>query len=453
MRLPSQVFIEKAAEQGFEDALKYLYGFIDYEKLRVTHDPDEMFNLERMLALVSRLGHPENYFPSVHVAGTNGKGTTCAVLESILRLCGYRVGFYSSPHLVSFRERIRIMGEMITEKEVVREVENLKTITPDIEGLSFFEVWTALAFQYFNSCNVDIAIVETGMGGRLDATNILDPLLTVITMVDIDHTHKLGKTRLEILREKAGIIKDGVPVVSASLGPEEEVFLRGVAHDTGSKIYVLGREFCIHSVRTTYDGVGFDFEGVLGNFKDLWLPLPGEHQASNAALAIGSAFLLSDNGFHVSNEQIVKGIQNVHWPGRLQFVHRKPDIIVDGACNPSAAYAVRQYVEKIKGNRRLHLIFGISSDKDIKGVYDTLHNLVDEVTFTSADNPRAVAPSKLMETLNPGVPVHSNPHVAVAVRNALDSSDKNDIILVTGSLYVVGEVLDALYPIDRGGRV
>ncbi|MDD5073333.1 MAG: bifunctional folylpolyglutamate synthase/dihydrofolate synthase [Candidatus Omnitrophica bacterium] len=437
----------------YQEALKYLDSFIDYEK-RAAFDYRAAMRLGRMRALLDGLGNPQRNFRSIHIAGTKGKGSTCAFVYSILKEGGIRAGLYTSPHLLDFKERIRISfpkERNIEEAEVAALVARIKKFLDNFSKSSrfgppsFFEVYTALAFLFFSIKKTNIAVIEVGMGGRLDATNTLDPLAVGISPVSLDHTDRLGETVEAIAKEKCGIIKENSTVVSAEQEPAVLNCIRKAAADRKAKLYLVGKDISYETLTASPEEQTFNVRGLYGEYALLTTPLLGRHQAANAAAAIGLIESLRARGITICSHNITGGIRNVNWPGRLQVVSRAPWIILDGAQNEASARALKEALGGIFAYKKLYLVFGVSSGKDIKGMARNLFPLADEIFFTKADTPRAISPDKIRK----GFPDYEKRSVATfnvkeAVELARRHAGEEDLILVTGSLFVAGEALRCL---------
>ena len=477
---------------SYREAIDYLYGL---QKHGIK------LGIEKPEKILSLLGSPHKGFLSIHVAGTNGKGSVSAMIASILMARGYKVGLFTSPHLVSFTERIRINNERIPEPEVVALTEEIRSKIRDsgveIVEPTFFEIVTAMAFIYFQRCAVDWAVVETGMGGRLDATNVIMPEVSVITKISCDHREFLGNTLAEIAAEKAGIIKKGVPVVCAAQEDDAAAVIRTTAAGRSSRLFMFGQDFGGTRVASGLDGITFSYRNGTREILELHTPLRGEHQLQNACLAVKAAMLALEDSHASSAERqapkykkesesalrstphasrIRAGLASTKWRGRLDLVGDNPPIMIDGAHNPDAAAALAAFVRDYLGAYRIILLMGIMADKDVEGILRPLLPLAAQTVFTAPDYGRAAAPGKLAEyAASLGI---DNIHTAPTVREALELAkrisdelsvmgneltDKDNksldasrithhasrssgspLILITGSFYTIGEALEAL---------
>ena len=396
------------------------------------------FGLSSTENLLAGLGRPHLGLPCLHLAGTNGKGSTGASLAAILTRAGYRVGFFTSPHLVSFRERFVIGREMISPREVVELTNRVRSASDPGEPPTFFEFVTAMAFVYFAEQGVDLAIMETGMGGRLDATNVAAPLVGVITNISVEHTDYLGQTLAEIAGEKAGIIKTGLEVVCGEKRPALRALFEETARERGGRLYLAGRDF---RYRGRPDG-GLDYFGLGRSWAGLQLKLTGPHQLRNTALALASLELLEKHGFTVTDSEVREGLLQVVWPGRCELFPGGPDqadLMLDGAHNPAAARVLAATVAGLT-YRKLHLVLGIMADKDVSGIMAPLMPLADEVYLTRPEYSRAASLDILSRAASayPRKP-SLHPNLAGAMAAAQEAAGPDDLVLVTGSLFTVGE--------------
>ena len=388
--------------------------------------------LERIGRLLAALGHPDRAFRAVHVAGTNGKGSTCAMIESALRLAGHPTGLYTSPHLVQPTERIRVGGEAVSREAFAEAFERVHRAVEDWETHpSYFETVTAMAFLLFREAGVERAVIEVGLGGRLDATNVIQPELCVITPVDLDHEAWLGSSIEAIAEEKAGILKPGVEAVVAEQRPEARERILTIAAEVGSPV-VETREREVGELELHAQGCRFQAAGG-GRVLEVECRLPGEHQVTNALTA---AVALDHLG--VSRECIKRGIREAVWPGRMERVASSPDIILDGAHNPAGVRALAAYIRRFYRDRTVWLIYGTMRDKSVGEIGDLLWPLASRLIVTAPDSPRALRPAALLEMV-----AHPRAQVAARLADALELAREQaapgDVIFVTGSLFLVGE--------------
>ena len=378
--------------------------------------------LERIRALLDALGNPQRSYKVVHVAGTNGKGSVCAMIDAGLRAAGVRAGMFTSPHLLEPTERIQIDGMPVNQAEFERAFnvvhETAERLKLDMHP-TYFETVTAMAFWLFREHGVETAVVEVGLGGRLDATNVVEPVLTVITPVDMDHQIYLGNALPEIAGEKAGILKPGVPAIFGKQRPEALAVLNARAAELGVPV-TRAEDFAITDLVMNERGA---------HFSGLECPLPGEHQVDNAVTA---AQALAQLGVSP------RGIEETRWPGRIEHVTPNPDTILDGAHNPAGAQALAKYLRRFYSTRKRWMIFGAMRDKDVKEVADILFPVADELVFTAPKAPgnRAMQPEELRSLAGRG---HCEPSVQQAYEYVLKQVTAEDVIIITGSLYLVGE--------------
>lgn len=391
--------------------------------------------LEPIRRLLGRLGNPQGAYAAVLIAGTNGKGSVAAMTASILTAGGFRTGLYTSPDLIEFRERIRIDGRMIGRGEATVCAGRVKSAVR--EEISYFEFLTAMAFLHFSRQQVDIAVLEIGMGGRLDATNVVDPLVSVITNISLEHREYLGRTLEAITREKGGIIREGGRCLTAAKPKRVIETLAAICRERGAALYRLGKE-----VRTTIHRDGtFSYHGLTRRLDHLVCPLTGRHQYDNAALALGVVEMIGDDGFGVDRRAVAEGLKETRWEGRLELLQRDPLLLVDGAHNPAGAATLRQALRKNYTYRRLWLIFGVLEDKDYRAMAAKLFPLADRVILTRPVSDRALPLERLLpaaRSLQRNVEIIEAP--ADALRQVLARAGKEDLVCVAGSLYLVGEI-------------
>jgi len=444
----------------YDEARTYLETFVNYEQ---TPNPKTMrqMPLDRMRRLCRRLGEPQRSFRSVLVGGTNGKGSICAMLYSMLRQTPLRTGLYSSPHLEHLRERIRVWGadrpagerthadDWIEPAAFAALVEQLQPHLDALRALgsderpTHFEVLTALAFLHFKQQRVEVAVVEVGLGGRLDATNVLQQAVSVLGPIGVDHVEILGADPALIAREKGGIIKPRQMVFSAPQSDIVEEVLRVICEREGVPLFTCGRDLTAAVHRHDMQGLDVTITGVRGLYESLKIPLLGRHQAQNAALAVGALEALSPTG--IPHSVVECGLAQVVWPGRLEVVHEEPLVLMDGAHNPQAAAVLRETLMELSGSRRIHLLVGMSSDKSVEGLGEAVGRLAISATCTKSRHPRALDPTILAKRLSPFCQdVHVMSDAADAYTYLLNAVPPSDMIVVTGSLYLVGELRAAL---------
>jgi len=404
--------------------------------------------LHRVEQALSLFGHPERCYRAFHIAGTNGKGSTAAMLHRILSAEGYRVALYTSPHVVSFTERIRVGDEEISQDEVVELAELIKSRSAR-EGISltFFEFVTVMALVYFARHKVDAAVVEVGLGGRLDATNVVVPVVSIITTISKDHEAYLGSDPLSIAREKGGIIKEGIPVVCGALPPDAGELLKAMAAAKGSADFSLGRDF---SFALKKSGL-FDYEGLKWRFQSLSLGLRGRYQRGNAALALG-ALEVAQRDFPVGEAAVREGLRTVLWPGRLEVMFRGPAVILDGAHNGEGIRALVSEMRDFPEVKKIRLLFAAMEDKDWASMLGQLSAVASEMVLTRVPMQRSADPRKIADAVPPDIPCTVIDNPLEAARFLLDKAQADDAILVTGSLYLLGQVRPFLSEMAAAGK-
>jgi dihydrofolate synthase/folylpolyglutamate synthase len=396
--------------------------------------------LHRVERVLSLFGHPERRYPAFHIAGTNGKGSVAAMLHRILAAEGYRVALYTSPHVVSFTERIRVGDQEISQEEVVELAEEIKRRSAkEGVGLTFFEFVTVMALVYFARRKVEVAVVEVGLGGRLDATNLVLPSVSIITTISKDHEAYLGSDLLSIAREKGGIIKEGVPVVCGSLPPEVAELLREMAGLKGSASYFLGSDFSF----AIKDGGLFDYKGLNWNLKGLSLALLGRYQRGNAALVL-KALEVGKKDFPVKEGALREGLRTVFWPGRFEVVRRHPMVILDGAHNGEGVKVLVDEIRNFLGVKKVKLLFAVMEDKDWAYMLGELSEVASEAVLSRVPMQRGADPWRVREVIGEKIPAIVLEEPAKALRFVLERAGPEDVVLVTGSLYLLGEVRPVL---------
>jgi dihydrofolate synthase/folylpolyglutamate synthase len=406
------------------------------------------FGLSSTLNLLARLNLPYQQGRYLHIAGTNGKGSVAAMLSAILTRAGYPVGLYTSPHLVHFKERYRLGDKEIAEPRLLKIINQVRAAVDEAEPPTFFEFATAMAFLYFFQEGANPIILETGMGGRLDATNIVQPLVTVITNISLDHQEHLGEGLKTIAVEKAGAIKPGAPLVTGAWQQGVVDLFAQRCREVKAPMYVKGRDF-----QARGEGGGrFDYRGLCQHLQHLSLNLTGRHQYGNAALALATVELLDRSGFPVTAAAIREGLPRTYWPGRLEQVSQDPRVLLDGAHNPAAARILAQTLKQTSGNGRLILVLGIMADKDVDTILARLLPLAQLVVFTRPQYFRAAAVEDLAARARAyNLEVIKIPRVAAAVRRAQDLAGPRDRIVVSGSLYTVGEAKEYFESLGGAG--
>ncbi|MCJ7508683.1 MAG: bifunctional folylpolyglutamate synthase/dihydrofolate synthase [candidate division Zixibacteria bacterium] len=419
---------------NYPQTLSYIYNL---ERFGVK------LGLESITTFLEDIGNPQLDFPSIHIAGTNGKGSIAAILESILCSAEYRVGLYTSPHLVDLRERIRICGKQIDQKSVVRFVNRYKNEI-DRNKYTFFEVITALAFEYFSRKKVDIAILETGLGGRLDATNVVMPEVSIITNIGLEHTDILGKAIPQIAFEKGGIIKKGVPVISGVQNKEAVKVLKDICNKRDTSFLDVNKISKWKIKDMDLRGTCFDLRTDSNQYKDLKINLIGEHQVQNAAVAICAAELLSQKGWKISKQDIYEGLKKVNWRARFEIFRENPLVILDVAHNPEGISVLIDTFNCLFKNRKIIFVFGVLDDKDYKEMLKKLRGKAKLLILTEPNYYRAQKLEKLEKEANRlKIRYKVIPKVKDACLYALKTASKKDILCITGSHFTVGEFLES----------
>ena len=427
-------------KNGYQRSLDYLYGL---EKFGM------IFGLTKIEEILKAVGNPHLEIQAIHIGGTNGKGSTAAIIASILRKEGYRVGLYTSPHLIRFTERMKVNEKEIEKEEMVdltewmrQRIETAGVAPP----FTFFDFTTAMAFLYFKQKMVDLAILEVGLGGRLDSTNVIDPLLSIITNIGKDHQDVLGKGILRIAREKAGIIKESRPLITAATQPQVLRLFSKICREKKAPFFRVGKEF-----RYVLAGEGsFSYEGLHRKLWGLSFNLRGSHQMINATTALGAMEILDDLGYRVSNDAMTEGLKEVDWPGRLEVVCSAPRVLLDGAHNPDGALSLKESLEKDFQYHHLVLLIGIMKDKDVHSILHSLSPLADRIILTRPGTDRAASPALLRKALGRnGKKAEVIEDFRKAINKGLSLTGEEDILCITGSLYTVGEARSYFLP--RGG--
>lgn len=457
----------------FSETQEYIASFVNFELSPVPYSHRYIFKLERVRRLLALLGNPQNDLKIIHVAGSKGKGSVCALTAAILQKAGYRVGLYTSPHLGHYRERIRVVDgmagqwgyppsvdeenifpDMISEADLCQMLDILKPAIErlcadkELGPLSFFELFTVMAFYYFNQRRVDWAVMETGMGGRLDATNIAPSSVCAITSLSLEHTSFLGNTLAKIAREKAGIIKDRCQrVIIAPQEKEAEEVLREHCIEFAIHPLWVGEDIKWQMIRQEINGQVVSFCSAKRCYPDLELSLGGQHQVVNAAVALGIVESLRDGGTVIDDEALRHGLRHAFWPGRMEIVGKDPLVVLDCAHNPASALSLVESLQPYLSHRTVTLVLGISEDKDIPGICRQLDRIVSRVVATRVDHPRAhVFREDELKILFPGKPCLITPNIQQALEHVDGHTLKDDSVLITGSIFLVGQVRRYLCP-------
>jgi dihydrofolate synthase/folylpolyglutamate synthase len=450
----SETRYETDVDSAYRDALSWLFSFATYQHKTADAYRASKLNLERIRAILAGLGNPHEKFQSVHVAGTKGKGSTAAMCESVLRASGVRTGLYTSPHLHTFRERIRLNGELISRQKVVEGIDRLRKVPDQHPDVLVFELITALAFDYFARSGVEFAVIEVGLGGRLDATNVTTPRVSIITSISLDHMAILGNTLAQIASEKAGIIKPRVPVISAPQREEAGQVIAQIAKERGAPLIAVGQSlefkiqksnFTIHAIEHTLDYQRLEIRqspppGLQTPISRLELHLLGAHQLANASTAIAAMYELMAQGIQITDETIHQGIERTRWPGRFEILERRPFLIVDGAHNRDSTRQLVATINALFPKATVQWVFGASDDKDVRGMFSELLPRSAEIILTRANHPRASAPETLATlAIEFGAHEVTAKDTADALRLSRERMDCFDLTVITGSLFIVAE--------------
>jgi dihydrofolate synthase/folylpolyglutamate synthase len=433
---------------NYREALEYLYGLTNYEvKSQFDYAP-QFFDLRRVERLLDQIGSPHHKFQSVHIAGTKGKGSTSAMLASVLMAAGHRTGLYTSPHVHSFRERIQVNSELIPEQDFVMLTNQLRPLAQQDPELTTFEVATALAFAYFAQASVEIAVVEVGLGGRLDATNVISPLVSIITKIGHDHMHILGNTLAEIAGEKAGIIKQGVPVITAPQDDAALAVIRTVASERNAPLHEVSHNWQWRATNHSLAGQRFTVSRrnakhsvhPRGSYKGLFVPLLGKHQLRNAAVALAAVDVLRTQAIDVDEIAVRIGLREVVWPARFEVLGTNPYFVVDGAHNVDSARSLAETLGQYFPDLKPWLVLAILTDKDIPAILRHLMPIAQGAFFARSGHPRAADPWQLQqEAAQYGIPTAVIEDVSLAARRALGNAGEHGLVVAAGSFSTAGE--------------
>ncbi len=444
---------------NYQQTLDYLYSFVDYSMTRSMRWSADKFDLGRMERLTQALGNPQRAYPSLHIAGTKGKGSVSAMIASVLRAEGYRVGLYTSPHMHDYTERICVNGSRMPHADLIALVDELRPLFDSQREVTTFEITTALAFLYFARQQVDVAVIEVGLGGRLDATNVVVPVVSVITSISYDHTQILGNTLAEIAAEKAGIIKPQTPVVSSPQREEARSVIERIAAERAAPLFLVGRDYAYQAMKRSLQGQSLlvwrsnavqegetnpNGAASAGEPTLLNIPLLGAHQLENAATAYAALDVFRQRSLPVSEQAIASGFPSTVWPGRFEILSQEPALVIDSAHNRDSAAKLAQTVREYFPGRPVLLIFGASEDKDISGMLAELLPVATEAIFTRSFHPRAADPQHLaaIATEN-GASTRIVAEVADALDAALRGASAESLILATGSIFIATAVREA----------
>jgi len=434
-------------ETQYNQTLDYLYSFVDYSLKHISELAKAEFNLDRMFALMDELGNPQKKYSIIHVAGTKGKGSVASLCASALQAAGYKTGLYTSPHLWDYVERIQVNGEPISHAQLVELVEEIKPAVAKIPKLTTFEITTALGLLAFAKNEVNAAVVEVGLGGRLDATNIVTPTVSVITSLSYDHMAVLGNTLAEIAAEKAGIIKEGIPVVSAPQIAEALEVLERVAKEKNCPLILVGEDVKFERLTSSLDGQSLRLSSPHSPLSDqphslaLIIPLLGVHQVENAAIAYAA---LKTSGLSISDEAIRQGFAQVRWSARFELLRRDPPVVIDSAHNRDSARRLRETLDEYFPDMPVILLFCALEDKDINGMLEELKPRLESVVATRADHPRAPSAEWMADQVRKvEIPVEAVEPAAQALERALELAGAHKLVLSAGSVAFAGEVSSA----------
>jgi dihydrofolate synthase/folylpolyglutamate synthase len=441
--------------RSYKKAMDYLSELTNFEKQKVVRYNTTTFDLKRMKKLLTSIGNPHKDIDTIHIAGTKGKGSTAAMLSKMLHSNGYKVGMYVSPHIVHLHERITVDFEMISEKEMVTLMNRLYAPVEKMrkkDRPSFFEIMTAIAFLHFADNNVDVAVVETGLGGRLDSTNVIKPKVIGITSLSIDHQEQLGGTIEEIAREKAGVFKKGVPVVTVRQPEEAIKILRKEADSVNASLEITGEDidfsYRFEASREYGPHTRICLTTPTSKFEHLRVPLHGTHQAINCSLALAILDKLKGEGFDIDGEKATKGLSDIQLSGRMEMICYDPRVLIDAAHNAASIKALVHAVGQHIPYDSMVIIFGCNEDKDVRGMLEQLQYGADKVIFTRSSWPKAVSPDELGEMYSEisGKMYQTASCLSEALQLAQNAVGREDLICITGSIYLIGQAKKRIQP-------
>ena len=426
-------------DQKYQETLDYLYSYIDFSLQKTSRYSPERFDLGRMWEFMALLGNLQNEYRVLHIAGTKGKGSVAALCANALQQSGLKVGLYTSPHLQDYAERMQVDGMPISHEDLVALVEEIKPNIAASPEITTFEITTALAFLYFARREVEVAVMEVGLGGRLDATNVCEPDVTVITSISYDHTDFLGETLAEIAAEKAGIIKPGIPVVVSPQNEEARAAITRIAAERSAPMIEICEHYLYRPLGKSLSGQSLEVwkAGPGEPHEQLSIPLLGDHQLVNAATAYSALMVAKENGIEVTDLGLQRGFRTVEWPARFEILRQDPALIIDSAHNRDSTQKLYNVLEDYFPGQEVVLVFGASEDKDITGMLTELKPGINQVVATKSTHPRAADPDQLVSIANKlSLPAISTESVEEAMDEAEQLSDGKKIILVTGSIFV-----------------
>jgi dihydrofolate synthase/folylpolyglutamate synthase len=433
---------------NYSQAEKYLDSFVNYEQIPGISYAQPGYSLRHVEELLNRMGDPQLAARTIHIAGTKGKGSVAAMIAQVLSSSGYKTGLYTSPHLRILRERIIVDGSLISEAEFAATMTEIKPFIESMRQdaafrqLTYFEALTALAFAYFKKKQVDFQVLEVGLGGRLDATNVTRLVVCIITPISLDHTQILGNSLGEIAREKAGIIKFGCWVVLSPQPEEAASVITDICHEKDAKVVQVGKDITWHKIGGDLHHQSLVIEGRTSKYQ-VSIPLLGDFQLENAVAAVAALEVLVSAGFAISTADIAQGLARVKWPGRFHILQQNPTVLVDGAHNVASMRRLVSNVKAYFSYKRLFLVFGTSCDKDIPGIINELVTLSPQVIVTRTAHSRAASLSTLVaEFSKRGIKPETRETVSEAISRALSLADKTELICIAGSLFIAGEALD-----------
>jgi len=425
----------------YSQALDYIYSFVDYSLTRNLRYSPEKFNLNRMRDFLKLLDNPQQNYKIIHIAGTKGKGSTGAMIASILNRSGLKTGFYTSPHMIDFNERIRIGDEQISHQEIINYIDKLIPMIERVPELTTFEIITGLAFKYFADRKIDFGVIEVGLGGRFDATNVVQPKVSVITSISHDHTKVLGKTLKKIAFEKAGIIKKGIPVIVSKQksSPLEEI--KRIAHERNVRMIYAPEIYSVKVGPYSLERQSFILQRDKQKPVDIFISLLGDHQIDNAVTAFACIEELKRQGIDIDSDAISLGFKNINWPGRFEVINKKPLVIIDSAHNLDSFRKLAATIRKYLPEQQVLLIFGASEDKEVEKMLNIIKPLIKNLIITRSEHPRAMEINKIE-----GIATHLNipfvieENIKNAIGEALVRSDDLTAIVAAGSIFIAGAV-------------